>query len=580
MTILAGIISLNLQAPISDSACEAIRQAISRDPSDQPIVFNNAQAFLAKVDIGAFRQPARRVSSAGTFSMLVGEPLLTCKEAACLERDGQLEFLHNQWDRGNFDGLRTASGTFCAIHHDPGSGTAQLITDRLGLRPLYYVIHKDFLYFSSALRVLEAIQDVPKKMDVTAAMETVGFGYPFSGRTPYADIKVLQACEVVTVQRGRASSSRYFRWDLIPPSRASEEAELKETHYRFQAAVRRRLKGDKTTFAYLSGGLDSRCTVAALRAEGAQVATYNFSLPDTQDQLFGLEFARKIGAVHHEVPTEPGPNWSVVMADAWRTSVEWIKKTECPHLAWTGEGGSVGLGHVYLSPEIVESLYRGDRDGAIEIFLRQQKKGILTRILNPKIAAQFGGHLQSRLRKELDDIRYPDPVRAFHIFLNLNGPHHHLKQHFETIDQHRLEFQLPFYDSEFLEHITGIEARPCLYHEFYVKWLSFFNPAVLAVPWQAYAGHVPSPVSVPEDLPDQWTAPASRSHEQAARNNLLKVSAAMLSASDFPDPLLDKKQLKLMWWATKLRLGDYGYALRAALTYYQYWQTTNGNYEL
>lgn len=580
MTILAGIVSGNPQMQVPDSACEAIRQAISREPADRPIVFSDGRAFLAKVDIGAFGYPAHRVSPTGSFAMLAGEPLLTSEGHSPLERDAQLAFLHQQWDSGNFDGLRAASGTFCAIYYDPGTGVTRLITDRLGLRPLYYVIHKDFLYFSSALRILENIPAIRSKMDVTAATETVGFGYPFGGRTPYAGIKVLQPCEIVEIRGIRAISSRYFRWDSITPSQASEEIELKEAFDKFQAAVRRRLKGDKTTFAYLSGGLDSRCTVAALRAEGADVATYNFSLPDTQDQVFGLEFATKIGANHHEVPTEPGPNWSAVMASAWRSSSGWVEKTEHPNLAWTGEGGSVGLGHVYLSPDIVDALYRGDWDDAIEIFLQQQKKGILTRILNPEVAARFHGHLRSRLRSELDAIHYPDPVRVFYIFLNLNGPHHHLKRHFETIDQHRLEFQLPFYDCEFLEHMTAVAARPCLYHQFYVKWLSFFDPAVLDVPWQAYPGHVPSPVPIPENLPDQWTAPPSPSHERAARNDLLQRSAAMLSANDFPSPLLDKSQLRLIWWATKLRLGDYSYALRAALTYYQYWHITNGNYEV
>src|SRR5688500_11092785 len=231
MTILAGIVSNNPEVKVPASACEAIKRAISRDPSDQPIVFSDARAFLIKVDIGAFRHPAHRVSPAGTFSMLAGEPLLTCEEASHLERDSQLEFLHHQWDSGSLDGVRTASGTFCAVHYNPGTGTTLLITDRLGLRPLYYTIHKDFLYFSSALRILEALSDVPKKMDATAAMETVGFGYPFGGRTPYAGLKVLQACEAVTIQGTRASSSRYFRWDSIPPSQASESEDLKETYF-------------------------------------------------------------------------------------------------------------------------------------------------------------------------------------------------------------------------------------------------------------------------------------------------------------------------------------------------------------
>ena len=347
----------------------------------------------------------------------------------------------------------------------------------------------------------------------------------------------------------------------------------------FQSAVRRRLRGDKTTFAYLSGGLDSRCVVAALRADGARVYTYNFSLTNTQDQAFGLEYANKSGCIHHELPTEPGPNWSAVMADAWRASPRRHEQMpEHPSVVWTGEGGSVGLGHVYLTSEIVSLLRSRDWFGAIDAFLR--KKVIKTRILAPRVAKQMEGHLHAQLRRELEAIRHPDPVRALFIFLNLNGPRRHLVNHFETIDQHRLEFQVPFYDAQLLEYLTAIPVDPCLFHGLYVKWLSFFDPAVSEVPWQAYPGHIPSRAPIPKNLLDQWSAPASKGHLAAIRRDLIARSEAMLSDRDFPHSILRRGPLELMLWALKLRLANYDYALNTALTYYRYWKNSDGKCEL
>jgi hypothetical protein len=582
MTILAGIFSRDPLVHIPDSACDALRRNISRNPNDLPIEFRDARAFLLKVDIGAFGRPAHRVSPTGSFAMLAGEPLLTCEGPTGQERDAHLGYLQTNWDAGNFQSLRSASGTFCAAYYDPRTNTAHLIADRLGLRPLYYTVVDDLVYFSSALRIFEALQEIPKKMDVFSVAEITGFGYPFGGGTPYAGIKMLQPCEIVTVRGTDLKSSTYFHWDSISPSQATEEEALNETFEKFQSAVRRRLRSDKTTLAYLSGGLDSRCTVAAVRAEGAHVHTFNFSLANTQDQVFGLEFAKKIGAIHNEVPTEPDPpNWSAIMADALRASPHVRDQIpERPSLVWSGEGGSVGLGHVYLSPEIVNLLRRGNLSGAVDVFLRQQGKNILTRILNPDLARQFRGYLHSRLCNELDAIRYPDPVRALYIFLILNGPRRHMEIHFDTVDQHRIEFQMPFNDSEFLEYVTSIAIEPCLYHQFYVKWLSFFNPLVLAVPWQAYPGHVPSPIPIPDSLPDQWTAPASSSHESALESDLLERSSAMLSDEGFPRPILRKSYLRLMRWVWKLNLGNYAYTLKTALTYYHYWKKADGSYEL
>ena len=581
MTILAGVFSCNPSVRIPDSVCDSLKRNISRAPKDRPIEFRNAQAFFVKVDIGAFDRPAHRISPMGSFAMLAGEPLLTCEGPTGPERDAHLAYLQTRWDDGDFQSLRSASGTFCAAYYDPRKGTAHLVADRLGLRPLYYTVVDDFVYFASALRILEALEEVPKKLDVLAVAEITGFGYPFGGGTPYAGIKVLLPCEVVTIHQGEISSSRYFQWDAIASVEGTEEEALKETYRLFQSAVRRRLRGDRTTFAYLSGGLDSRCAVAALRAEGARVYTFNFSLANTQDQAFALEYANKSGAIHHELPTEPGPNWSAVMAETWRVSPRRNEQMpEHPNLVWTGEGGSVGLGYVYVSPEIVSLLRSGDLDGAINVYLRQQHKIILTRILDPELASQCHGHLHARLRSELEAIRHPDPVRAFYIFLNLNGPRRHLVNHFDTIDQHRLEFQVPFYDSELLEYLTAIAVDPCLYHQLYVKWLALFDSAVREVPWQAYPGHVQSTVPIPDNLPDQWAAPASSAHRLALQRDLLARSSAMLSDEDFPHRVLRKTYLRLMRLAWKLNLGNYDYALKAALSYYHYWKIAGGRYEL
>jgi asparagine synthase (glutamine-hydrolysing) len=582
MTVLAGVISLDPALHVPAATREALHRNVSRTADDARIILEDPRAYFVKVDIGAFGRPAHRASPAGSMAMLAGEPLLTGTGPAGMERDVQLQFLHSQLDAGNLHCLRAASGTFCCAYFNPRTATAHLIADRLALRPLYYAAFGDYLYFSSALRILEALPEVPKTMDVTSVAEITGFGYPFGARTAYAGISVLQPCEVVTLRGREVSSSHYFRWDSIGEFQGSEEEALDETRRRFQAAVRRRLRGDRTVLSYLSGGLDSRCTVAALRAEGVRAYTFNFSLPGTQDQVFGRDFAARIGTVHHDVPTEPNPDWSAIMADAWRAAApRYQLKPERSHLVWSGEGGSVGVGHVYFSPEIV-ALLKDERntDGAIEVFLRQQHKSIKTRILQPPIAAQFRDHLHARLAAELASIRHPDPLRMLSIFLNSNGPRRHLVEHFDDNDRHRLEFLMPFNDAEFVEWMTSLPAESCLYHRFYVRWLSRFDPAVVAVPWQAYPGHVPSPVPIPADLPDQWTASAPAAHQAAERRELLRRSAAMLTAADFPRPLLRRSYLTLMYWACKLGLLDYAYALKTALTYYGYWHSTGGRHVL
>lgn len=581
MTIIAGVFSKRAGGDVPASVCDALRQGMSRDPRDQPIDYKFPGAYLVKVDIGAFGAPAHHCDAQGCASVMAGEPLLADGAAHGETRDQHLLAMHAQWARDDFSALRHSAGTFCAAFYDPARGTGHLIADRLGLRTLYYAIHGDFVYFSSALRILEALEVLPKAADVQALAEITGFGYPFGPGTPYAGIKMLLPCEVLSIRPEGVTSSRYFEWSSIQPLDVPEEQARAEAYRLFQRAMRRRLHGDRTTFAYLSGGLDSRVVVAALRAEQVHTYTFNYSLAGTQDQVFAKQYAEKCGAVHHELPTEPGPNWSAVMAETWAASTaRKARDADRPHVVWTGEGGSVGLGHVYISPEIVRQLRASDWDGGIQTFLNQQSKSVLTRILKPEVARRFNGHLVAALKQEMQAQHQADPVRALYIFLNLNGPRRHLVNHFETIDQHRLEFQLPFYDSEFMEYLTALPADPCLYHGFYVRWLELFDRTVLDVPWQAYPGHVPSPVPVPADVPDQWNTPASPAQQQRLRQDLDQRTRAMLADRSFPAGVLNKPVLRLMHLAWRLGLANYDYALKAALVYARYARASAGRYEL
>ena len=581
MSILAGVVRRDPHAVIDDALCEALRRGISRNASDERIEFRDEGAFFVKVDVGAYDRPAHRLGAHGSFSMLAGEPLPLGEGIDDERRDVQLRLLHERLDDGRIDVLRRTSGTFCAAYYDPRRAIAYLVADRLGLRPLYYAIDGGLVYFASAMRILESLSTLQKTMDVVSVVEMTGFGYPFGGGTPYAGITMLQACEIVTIGEEGVRSSRYFAWDSLRPSMLAEQEALHGTFDKFTSAVRRRLRGDKNVAAYLSGGLDSRLVDAALWSDGVRLHTFNFSLPGTQDQAFGAQFAARIGSDHHDVPAGADPDWAGIMRDAIATSSS-VRDAppEHPTLVWTGEGGSVGLGHVYISPRIVTLVRAGDMPGAVDVFLSEQKKNIQTRILHPRLARAIPGYLRSRLCSELDAIDYPDRLRALFIFLILNGPRRHLEGHYDSIDLHRLEFQMPFNDADFLEHVVALDIEPCLYHRFYVKWMSLFDPAVTEIPWQAYPGHVPSPALAGQDLPDQWVAELPEGQVARTRVDLMRRAREMLSDRNFPTVVLRRNHLRLMYGIWRANLANYGYAIKAALTYYHYWRMTGGRHDL
>jgi len=169
MTIFAGLFCRHGGARVGDSTCDALRRTLSRDIRDTVSEFRDARVFLAKVDIGAYGEPAFLVRPGGSVSLLAGEPLLATGDPRVARgRSADLALLHDSWDRSDCSSLAGARGVFCAVHYHPDAGRLTLVTDKLGVRPLYYWIGEDHVIFATAMRVLEALAEVPKQMDLRA----------------------------------------------------------------------------------------------------------------------------------------------------------------------------------------------------------------------------------------------------------------------------------------------------------------------------------------------------------------------------------------------------------------------------
>ena len=583
MSILAGIFSRVHAHPCPDSICQALRRAISRAPDDEILTFKDDHSYLLKVEVGAYGEAAFHRDEQGAVSMLAGEPLLDARGSDSWQsRTRDLESLHEKWKRGDWSTLARARGVFCAAHYQPRTATLSLIADKLSVRPLYYLITDELVIFATALRIFENLTELPKQMDLRGVTEMVGLGLPLGARTPLAGVALLKAAEVVQVDEGSVTHHQYWRWDQVETSAKAEPELLRDAYERFSQGVGCRIRNDKTTAAFLSGGLDSRCVVAGLLEHGVRVHTFNFALPGTQDQVFGAEFARQAGTIHEEQPMKPGaPDWTRIMAEAWSASKNRERwPAERSRLVWSGDGGSVGSGYVYVSREIVELMRARRIDDAIESYLVQLKAAIPHRLLQTNVSDALSRTLHSGIREELEDIHCEDPARSFYLFLMLNDQRRHLANHFENIDLNRLEFQLPFLDGDYLASVMTVPLDLCLGHKFYTKWLKLFPPAVTSVPWQTYPDHEPCPLPISEILTYQWDSAHPTVRSASRKRELLRQGAEVLKAKDFPAPLLKKEFLRLARWAHSAGVRDYAYVIEAAQTYHKYWQLCDGKYVL
>ncbi|MBK6617571.1 MAG: hypothetical protein IT528_04640 [Nitrosomonas sp.] len=585
MTFFAGIYARQADTSIPVAFVDELRAALSRHPDDRNsrIEFIDNRVFLAKIDIGALGEPGH-VTEDNITAFLVGDPLLQPGSASPGSRQSSLQKLATDLVNGQQESLRACRGTYCAVAYERTQQKLYLVVDKLGVRPLYCWVSPDYIVFSTALRILETVSFCKRSLNLQGIAEIACFGYPLADRSPYENLYTLYAGEITSCDTHNLSRERYWHWDNLPesslPKKVSDK-EFPETLYRiFLDAVKIRLREQNVVAAFLSGGLDSRAEVAALKACGADVYAANFRLPGSQDYVFSEMAAQKMSLADFSHinfrPLVEGDPYGKTAVQEWLRSKLFLEKhPQRPNVVWTGDGGSVGLGHVYLNADIIQMTREGNIKKAADIFMSYNSLGIAPRLLKSGIAELLADSLEKGLIAELNSYHPSDAGRLFYLFCLLNDQRRHMFNHFENMDLARIEFEMPFFDAEFIAGIVSHPIDTFLYHHFYLEWLKYFPPqlGVLDIPWQAYPNHAPCPLPQPENTAYQWDELSPK--ELKEKRSLISQKAGLLiSDADFSKKYLNR------FYFTLFRLMSFGkidrsYLLQPPSVLYRFWKKTN-----
>ncbi len=164
-----------------------------------------------------------------------------------------------------------------------------LARDRIGVKPLFYMLHRDGLLFASEIKTILAYPTVSAELDESGAAEILLLG---PGRTPGCGV-LRGMCELepgcCAWYDGEKLKVRRY-WKLRDREHTDSFAQTVETVQELVLdAIRRQMVSDVPIGTFLSGGLDSSLITAICAAEmkraGKKLETFSVDYVDN-DRYF------------------------------------------------------------------------------------------------------------------------------------------------------------------------------------------------------------------------------------------------------------------------------------------------------
>ncbi len=265
--------------------------------------FSAGRVHLGTLPTG--EQPAR--DEAGRFVLWLDGEIYNRDELASangldhISGDGDARFLLELYLlRHGWDFLPQLDGIFAIAMFDTIGKQLTLVSDRLGLRPLYYWASSDVFAFASEVKSIAELPGRPKKLDRLGMEEFLAYGWMLNDRTWFEDIRVLGLSTILTVTETGMSQATYWSWTEVQPLPAgvSFEQAAEEMARLWEMAVARRVRTNHRYGLQLSGGLDSRSILAALPPGRLPAACVTMGVAGSDDIKIASRVAQIRGCLH------------------------------------------------------------------------------------------------------------------------------------------------------------------------------------------------------------------------------------------------------------------------------------------
>lgn len=260
---------------------------------------------------------------------------------------------YRAWGTGLAERLR---GMFAFAIVDELRHELYAARDRLGKKPLHWLLQDGVFAFASELKALHAV-GFDRRLRADAIAQFLALRYVPDPATVFVDVHKLPPAHWCLVRGGTVTQRCYWQLDFTPDDRPRADHEERVLAL-LDEAVRIRLMGEVPLAPFLSGGIDSYAVTDSMtRTLGRPVTacTIGFDDPRYDERPAARASAAACGAVLHEEVLDPAQllqldwyadTYDEPFADSSAVPTFHVSRLARRHVtvALTGDGGDEGFG--------------------------------------------------------------------------------------------------------------------------------------------------------------------------------------------------------------------------------------------
>jgi asparagine synthase (glutamine-hydrolysing) len=318
---IAGIVRLDGTIGVDETRLKRMRDVIRhRGPDGEGLWIDGpvglAHRRLSIVDVAAGQQPMSNEDDSA-WIVYNGEVYNHAELRPGLEAGGHryrtrsdTETILHLWEDLGERCVERLQGMFAFAIWDRGRDELWLARDRLGIKPLYYMVDGEELLFASEIKAILAVTTQAPAFNDRVLPEYLATGFAAGEETFYRGVRKLRPGHTLTWSRRHGIRQRRY-WSL--PEMGTNTTltfrqAAEEVRERLRAAVASHLMSDVPLGLFLSGGIDSSI-LAALMAPMVKEPIRTFSVAFDEPGANELPYARMaasaVGAEHREVIVSP-----------------------------------------------------------------------------------------------------------------------------------------------------------------------------------------------------------------------------------------------------------------------------------